>query len=125
VSENRSLTPTEARVGRLVAAGRTNREAAAFLGLSPKTIEWHLSRIYRKAGVRSRTELALRLIGTSEVRGNPLGRATLEDELKGPLRLDRRRGLMSGEEGVPLDRRASVSEGESRSPRAKNKKRAS
>ena len=122
MSENRSLTPSEARLGRLVAAGRTNREAAALLGLSPKTIEWHISRIYRKEGVRSRTEFALHA-RTPGSRGNPLGRAIPEGKPHGPLRPERQRGLMSGEEGVSLDGRASVSEGESRSPRAKNEKR--
>jgi DNA-binding CsgD family transcriptional regulator/nucleoside-triphosphatase THEP1 len=55
------LTPTEERVAALVAGGRTNREAAAALHLSPHTVEGHLSRIYAKLGVRSRTELANRL----------------------------------------------------------------
>jgi ATP/maltotriose-dependent transcriptional regulator MalT len=55
------LTPTEHRVAEQVAAGRSNREVAANLLMSPKTVEAHLSRIYRKLGVRSRTELAARL----------------------------------------------------------------
>jgi DNA-binding CsgD family transcriptional regulator len=55
------LTPTEERVAALVAEGRTNRETAAALQLSPHTVEGHLSRIYAKLGVRSRTELAHRL----------------------------------------------------------------
>ena len=42
----------------MVAQGMTNREVAAALFLSPKTIEFHLSRIYRTLGVRSRTQLA-------------------------------------------------------------------
>jgi DNA-binding CsgD family transcriptional regulator len=54
------LTPTEATVAGLVAEGRTNREVAARLVLSEKTVESHLSRIYRKLGVRSRAELAHR-----------------------------------------------------------------
>ena len=41
-----------------VARGATNREAAAALFVSPKTIEAHLNRVYRKLGIRSRTELA-------------------------------------------------------------------
>jgi DNA-binding CsgD family transcriptional regulator len=52
------LTPHELEVAALVARGVTNREAAAALFVSPKTIEYHLSSIYRKLGVRSRTELA-------------------------------------------------------------------
>ena len=45
----------------MVADGVTNREAAARLFLSPKTIEVHLSRAYRKLGVRTRTELSRRV----------------------------------------------------------------
>jgi DNA-binding CsgD family transcriptional regulator len=55
------LTPQELQVAMLVAEGATNREAGAALFLSPKTIEAHLGRIYRKLDVRSRTELAARL----------------------------------------------------------------
>ena len=55
------LTPTEERVAALVAEGRTNREAADALFMSVNTIEWNLSRIYRKLGVRSRTDLAAKL----------------------------------------------------------------
>ena len=56
------LTPTERKVAELVAAGRTNREVAAELFLSVKTVEAYLTRIYRKQGVRSRTELARALM---------------------------------------------------------------
>jgi len=42
----------------LLAGGKTTREAAAALFLSPKTIEYHLRNVYRKLGVRSRPELA-------------------------------------------------------------------
>jgi DNA-binding CsgD family transcriptional regulator len=52
------LTPTEERVAGLVAAGHTNQEAAQALFLSVHTVEDNLRRIYRKLGVRSRTELA-------------------------------------------------------------------
>jgi DNA-binding CsgD family transcriptional regulator len=52
------LTPQEREVSLLVAKGATNKEVAASLFLSPKTIEYHLHNIYRKVGVRSRTELA-------------------------------------------------------------------
>jgi DNA-binding CsgD family transcriptional regulator len=54
------LTLQELQVALKVAEGATNREAAATLFLSPKTIEAHLSRIYSKLGIRSRTELAHR-----------------------------------------------------------------
>jgi DNA-binding CsgD family transcriptional regulator len=52
------LTPTEERVARLAAAGRTNREIAEALFLSVRTVEGHLSHAYHKLDVRSRTELA-------------------------------------------------------------------
>ena len=51
------LTPQELQIALTVAAGATNKEAAAALFLSEKTIEMHLSRTYRKLAVRSRTEL--------------------------------------------------------------------
>ena len=51
----------EERSALLAARGRRNDEIAAALELSPKTVEWNLTRIYRKLGVRSRTELAIRL----------------------------------------------------------------
>ena len=59
------LTPAEARVAALVAEGRTNREVAAALYVSDHTVEFHLTRIYRKLGVRSRAELARRLPGST------------------------------------------------------------
>jgi DNA-binding NarL/FixJ family response regulator len=52
------LTPHELQVALIVATGASNRDASAALFLSPKTIEFHLGHIYRKLGVRSRTELA-------------------------------------------------------------------
>jgi DNA-binding CsgD family transcriptional regulator len=55
------LTPQELQVALAVVGGATNREVAAALFLTPKTIEMHLTRIYRKLGVRSRMELARRL----------------------------------------------------------------
>ncbi|HET9545215.1 MAG TPA: AAA family ATPase [Gaiellaceae bacterium] len=58
------LTPAERRVAELVAEGRTNREVAAALFLSDRTVEGHLSRVYMKLGVRSRAELARRFAST-------------------------------------------------------------
>ena len=52
------LTPHELQVALLVSQGMTNREAAAALFLSPKTIEYHLGQIYRKLDVRGRAQLA-------------------------------------------------------------------
>jgi DNA-binding CsgD family transcriptional regulator len=55
------LTAAERRVAELVAAGRTNREVAAELFLGERTVASHLTHVYAKLGVRSRTELARRL----------------------------------------------------------------
>jgi DNA-binding CsgD family transcriptional regulator len=52
------LTPQELQVAALVADGATNRETAAALFLSVKTIEFHLGHVYEKLGIRSRTQLA-------------------------------------------------------------------
>jgi DNA-binding CsgD family transcriptional regulator len=52
------LTATERRVAGLIAAGATNRDAAAELFVSVRTVETHVASIYRKLGVRTRAELA-------------------------------------------------------------------
>jgi DNA-binding CsgD family transcriptional regulator len=52
------LTPQELQIALLLAAGRTTREAATALFLSPKTIEYHLRHVYQKLGIHSREELA-------------------------------------------------------------------
>ncbi len=51
------LTPSEQRVAELAASGMSNKEIAAKLFISPKTVELHLSRVYRKLGIHSRGEL--------------------------------------------------------------------
>jgi DNA-binding CsgD family transcriptional regulator len=55
------LTAVESRVAALVGAGQTNREVADAMFISVRTVESHLSRVYRKLGLRSRTELSRRL----------------------------------------------------------------
>lgn len=62
-SPSGQLTPQELQVALVVADGASNAEAAAQLFLSPKTIEYHLSNVYRKLGLRSRGQLA-RALGT-------------------------------------------------------------
>jgi len=61
------LTQTERRIAALVADGRTNHEIAERLRLRPKTVEWNLTKIYRKLNVRSRTELAVMFVKTRKV----------------------------------------------------------
>lgn len=60
-SQPGKLTPVEDQIARLVARGRSNAEVARELYLSPKTVEWNLSKVYRKLSVRSRAELAAKL----------------------------------------------------------------
>jgi DNA-binding CsgD family transcriptional regulator len=55
------LSETERQIVGLVVAGRKNSEVAEELSLSPNTVAWNLSKIYRKLGVRSRTELAAQM----------------------------------------------------------------
>jgi DNA-binding CsgD family transcriptional regulator len=57
------LTPQELRIALLLAAGRTTRETAAALFLSPKTVEYHLRHVYQKLGIHSREELEQALAG--------------------------------------------------------------
>ena len=52
------LTAQELQISLLLAGGRTTREAAAALFLSPKTIEYHLRHVYQKLGIHSREQLA-------------------------------------------------------------------
>jgi ATP/maltotriose-dependent transcriptional regulator MalT len=59
--DDAGLTATERGVAELAAAGRSNREIAGELFVSERTVEANLTRVYRKLGVRSRTELARRL----------------------------------------------------------------
>ena len=56
-AELSGLTPAETRIAQLAAAGRSNREIAAELSLATKTVEMNLSTVYRKLGIRSRTQL--------------------------------------------------------------------
>lgn len=56
------LTETESRVAALVARGRTNREIGSAMFVTENTVQTHVQHIFRKLGVRSRTELAVRLL---------------------------------------------------------------
>jgi DNA-binding NarL/FixJ family response regulator len=61
VQDDHALTPQELRVAAAVRRGASNRDVAADLFLSPKTVEFHLRQIYRKLGVHSRTQLVAAL----------------------------------------------------------------
>jgi DNA-binding CsgD family transcriptional regulator/tetratricopeptide (TPR) repeat protein len=55
------LTPQELQIARLVAEGKMNRDVAATLFVTPKTVEFHLTRVYRKLEIHSRAELVRRI----------------------------------------------------------------
>jgi DNA-binding CsgD family transcriptional regulator len=61
VSKIDELTPQELQVALLLAGGKTTRETAAALFLSPKTVDYHLRHVYQRLGIHSRAELAQRL----------------------------------------------------------------
>ena len=63
-TRSEGLTPAEQRVADLVANGRTNAEVAAALFLSERTVASHLTHVYAKLDVRSRTELSRKLAET-------------------------------------------------------------
>ena len=63
------LTPTEIRVASRAAAAETSGDIGRDLGLSARTVEAHLLRIYRKLGIRSRAELG-RHVGRTDLQGN-------------------------------------------------------
>ena len=81
-----ALTPAEERVAALVAEGKTNREVAAALFLSERTVEGHLSRIFGKLGIRHRTEIASVLAPTQEqgVAGSNTGASPVSADPSAP-----------------------------------------
>jgi DNA-binding NarL/FixJ family response regulator len=66
-ARNLALTTSERHVAERAASGKTNRDIAAELFISPKTVEANLARVYSKLGIRTRAELG-RHIGTDSDR---------------------------------------------------------
>lgn len=88
----RSLSSREQEVLRLLVAGKTNRQIAHVLGISPRTVEVYVSRIYKKLGVHSRVEVAV-LYVTHQAGENPL-----------PPRAKYRHGEMEANSGSSAER---------------------
>jgi len=67
----RVLSPVEERIAQLAARGQSDRAVAAELGISPQSVERHLSRVFRKLGARTRAELPALLASTRMPGGEP------------------------------------------------------
>lgn len=63
------LTPQELQIARIVARGASNRDAAAELFLSPRTVEYHLGKVFTKLGISSRAELVRMQLGGEQHAG--------------------------------------------------------
>jgi DNA-binding CsgD family transcriptional regulator len=80
------LTKTEGRVAALVTQGHTNREVAAAMFVTQNTVQTHLQHIFQKLGVRSRTELAARLLTTTPASTAVAARPSADHNASGLVR---------------------------------------
>ena len=65
----RAVTPREREVLAWLTSGKTDKDIAAILGISPRTIHKHLQRIYDKLGVETRTAAAMRWVAAQSSSG--------------------------------------------------------
>ena len=116
-----SLTPTEAKIARLIADGRSNPEIAAGLSLSRDTVRAHVSHILAKFGARSRTEIVASAAREAGPAGTPVpaeapssrpGRLVLRARVAGGTRRGgrTRRGGDHAADSRPLGRRQPLAE---------------
>jgi DNA-binding CsgD family transcriptional regulator len=93
------LTPQELQIALLLTSGKTTRETAAALFLSPKTVEYHLRHVYQKLGIHSREELAQALAAP-----DPQRAAGPASRLPSPSLVPPARPALLRERGHALDR---------------------
>ena len=99
------LTPQELQIAMLLAGGKTTREAAAALFLSPKTIEYHLRHVYLKLGINSREELRRALAGRPPCRLRGVSRLSSTARVRASRRSGRRAYWPPQDPTTPCHRR--------------------